>query len=34
MIGGIPMENRRKCDVAIGLNMADLRYKFNLTQKK
>ena len=27
------MENRRKSDVAIGKNMADMRSKFNLTQK-
>lgn len=28
------MENRRKSDVAIGKNMADMRSKFNLTQKE
>ena len=27
------MENRRKSDIAIGKNMADMRSKFNLTQK-
>ena len=27
------MENRRKSDIAIGKNMADIRSKFNLTQK-
>ena len=27
------MENRRKSDIAIGKNMADMRNKFNLTQK-
>lgn len=27
------MENRRKSDIAIGKNMADMRGKFNLTQK-
>lgn len=28
------MENRRKSDIAIGKNMADMRSKFNLTQKE
>lgn len=28
------MENRRKSDVAIGKNMADMRSKFSLTQKE
>ena len=28
------MENRRKSDIAIGKNMADMRNKFNLTQKE
>lgn len=28
------MEKRRKSDIAIGKNMADMRNKFNLTQKK
>lgn len=27
------MENRKKSDIAIGKNMADMRSKFNLTQK-
>lgn len=27
------MENRRKSDIAIGKNMADMRSKFNLTQR-
>lgn len=27
------MENRRKSDIAVGKNMADMRSKFNLTQK-
>lgn len=28
------MENRRKSDIAIGKNMADMRRKFSLTQKE
>ena len=28
------MENRRKSDIAIGKNMADMRSKFSLTQKE
>ena len=28
------MEKRRKSDIAIGKNMADMRNKFNLTQKE
>ena len=34
ILGGILVENRRKSDVAIGKNMADMRSKFNLTQKR
>ena len=33
ILGGILVENRRKSDIAIGKNMADMRSKFNLTQK-
>lgn len=33
-IGGIFVEKRRKSDIAIGKNMADMRNKFNLTQKE
>ena len=33
-IGGILVEKRRKSDIAIGKNMADMRNKFNLTQKE
>ena len=33
-LGGILVENRRKSDIAIGKNMADMRNKFNLTQKE
>lgn len=33
-IGGILAEKRRKSDIAIGKNMADMRNKFNLTQKE
>lgn len=33
IIGGIFVENRRKSDIAIGKNMADMRSKFNLMQK-
>lgn len=33
ILGGILVENRRKSDIAIGKNMADIRSKFNLTQK-
>lgn len=31
--GGILVENRRKSNIAIGKNMADMRSKFSLTQK-
>ena len=34
ILGGILVENRRKSDVAIGKNMADMRSKFSLTQKE
>ena len=34
ILGGILVENRRKSDIAIGQNMADMRNKFNLTQKE
>ena len=34
ILGGILVENRRKSDLAIGKNMADMRNKFNLTQKE
>ena len=33
ILGGILVENRRKSDIAIGKNMADMRSKFSLTQK-
>lgn len=33
-IGGILAEKRRKSDIVIGKNMADMRNKFNLTQKE
>lgn len=34
ILGGILVENRRKSDVAIVKNMADMRSKFSLTQKE
>lgn len=34
ILGGILVENRRKSNIAIAKNMADMRSKFSLTQKE